>query len=385
MTDHSQDTPQQDQCTIHVGGKRCTESADGPSGLCFLHDPDLTADEREQIARKKGAESLKAYIEEKAKHKKLPWGVRLEGADLSHAHLERAELATAHLESANLFKAHLEGAELQYTHLEGARLRVASLEVADLVEAHFEGADLRGADLKGANLLGAHLDGARLSYANLSATRGLSVEHLGQVAPNVEAYRSFKRAFVEMGRDDGASRAAFLQQQRHRKALAMDMRRTWRKPGITEWAWLADLGKWLLHGVVEILCGYFEKPWRPVRWSAVIVLLFALVYSQFDAFTPYPISGNDGAYEAEVKLPARDAPTTSPAKTRFLLRPVERDEQKASVWDAVYFSAVTFTTLGYGDFRPRAEWRPVAAIEAAIGAFMIALFVVTLSHRFVAR
>jgi len=43
--------------------------------------------------------------------------------------------------------------------------------------------------------------------------------------------------------------------------------------------------------------------------------------------------------------------------------------------DSLYFSLITFTTLGYGDFRPLERWgRILAGSEAFIGAFMMALF-----------
>ena len=35
--------------------------------------------------------------------------------------------------------------------------------------------------------------------------------------------------------------------------------------------------------------------------------------------------------------------------------------------DALYFSVVTFTTLGYGDMAPREEYRLVAAVQAIYG------------------
>jgi hypothetical protein len=42
------------------------------------------------------------------------------------------------------------------------------------------------------------------------------------------------------------------------------------------------------------------------------------------------------------------------------------------LWDYVYFSAMTYTTVGYGDYYPIGELRAVAAIEAIVGLLMIA-------------
>ncbi len=40
---------------------------------------------------------------------------------------------------------------------------------------------------------------------------------------------------------------------------------------------------------------------------------------------------------------------------------------------AMYFSAVTWTTLGYGDFRPLPEWRAITACEAFMGYLFMVL------------
>ena len=50
-------------------------------------------------------------------------------------------------------------------------------------------------------------------------------------------------------------------------------------------------------------------------------------------------------------------------------------------WTCLYFSVVTFTTLGYGDFHPIGTTRAIAATEAFFGAFLMALFVVTFARR----
>jgi hypothetical protein len=51
----------------------------------------------------------------------------------------------------------------------------------------------------------------------------------------------------------------------------------------------------------------------------------------------------------------------------------------------VYFSGVTFSTLGYGDYRPT-EWVQVLTVtEALLGAVTIALVVVVFARKFIRR
>ncbi len=45
--------------------------------------------------------------------------------------------------------------------------------------------------------------------------------------------------------------------------------------------------------------------------------------------------------------------------------------------DALYFSVVTSTTLGYGDFIPLGPGRPVAALQAFLGYFILGILVST--------
>ena len=56
-----------------------------------------------------------------------------------------------------------------------------------------------------------------------------------------------------------------------------------------------------------------------------------------------------------------------------------------SLFNCMYFSAVTFTTLGFGDFHPDKLTKLYAALEACIGAIMMALFVLSFARRTAAR
>ena len=49
--------------------------------------------------------------------------------------------------------------------------------------------------------------------------------------------------------------------------------------------------------------------------------------------------------------------------------------------NALYFSIVTFTTLGYGDITPTAEFRLLAASEALVGVMLTGLFLFCLARR----
>lgn len=113
----------------------------------------------------------------------------------------------------------------------------------------------------------------------------------------------------------------------------------------------APLG-WLYYLIGRGIFGYGEKLWRVVAAAAVVVFVCAGAFT----FVGVRDTGRNGSGDVEVVH---------------------------SFTDALYFSVVTFTTLGYGDMQPLPDWRWLAATEAALGACLIAAFVVVLSRKFV--
>ncbi len=115
---------------------------------------------------------------------------------------------------------------------------------------------------------------------------------------------------------------------------------------ITRWLLALRLLPELIFG--RLLFGYGERPVRVLAASALIIISCAFFYSQ-----PGSLVYRDGHIEP-------------------------------SFFHGLYFSTITFTTLGYGDFYPSPHGfcRQMAMAEAAAGACLIALFIVCLAKRF---
>jgi len=366
--------------TIKCKDKDCKLPALSLSPFCWKHTEDKEEFRKRIEQWGQAGKSMKRFILTGANLSGLwLWGAKLSKAilnetNLSEAELKRADLSGAELNKASLFKAYLKGSNLSYASLERARLSGAELKItnlsgaklgradlsdAGLIGANLSGADLRGADLSGAWLERADLTNALLHWANLTDARGLTKENFSEKPTEEErketwafkmSYLTVKKYFSLSGQYDDVSWVAFRERTLERVALANELKKElW----IIAWlipAWWKTVFRWFGSKVMSLLNGYGERPLRVVLSSGVIVILFSIIYYIFKCIQAYPI-------------------------------------EKLHFWDYLYFSIVTFTTLGYGDIRPLAvPWaRMVASMEAFIGAFMIALFVLTLARRYVAR
>lgn len=105
----------------------------------------------------------------------------------------------------------------------------------------------------------------------------------------------------------------------------------------------------------RLLFGYGERPTRVLASGAVIILACAVFYSSNAARLAFQYGLAD---------------TQPSEQLRF--------------FEGLYYSTVTFTTLGFGDIYPAADilTRMVTMVESLAGACLMALFVVTLSKRF---
>lgn len=103
---------------------------------------------------------------------------------------------------------------------------------------------------------------------------------------------------------------------------------------------------WLLNEFHYLIWGYGERPCRAILSAFFIILLSCIIF--YTSGTLVYRGGN--------------------------INP--------SFFDSLYFSVVTFTTLGYGDYQPIGIYRLVSMVEAFSGLFIMPLFVVALTRKY---
>lgn len=314
------------------GGGFCKEPEEN-SLFCFFHDPKPlknTPEMRERIVQAVQA------------------GKRLEGA-----HLEGVDLSRANLENAWLVRARLDKANLERTHLEGARLYGASFRNANLFNANFRGANLKECDLEGANLLEVKIDRAKILGIHWgkhdivkNELEGRHLEHTGDFRKAKVKFREAEEIYRNICLHLTA--AGLLSEVGTFFYREMVSRRK-QKPLFSS--------ERMSSKMIDILCGYGEKTSRVFLSALGIVLNFSLIYF---------LAG----LQHKDQLIAYD-------------RGQNLSQNLHEYFLSLYFSLVTFTTLGYGDITPVNLARLVAGIEAFLGAFMMAFFVLVFSRKLI--
>lgn len=235
----------------------------------------------------------------------------------------------------------LTNSDLYRANLENAHLFMLDLSGSSLMKANLSNANLHYANLKGCNLLGVNLKGAKIEHvkwgknilqekrANKTKDRK---EQLDLYQQAEEIYRNLRQTAEKQGIFDLAGhffRKEMIMRRRQLPALSFQR----------------NLSK-----MVDLFCGYGELPSRVVLFSMSLILVFATLYF----FAGLSFSGEPLVFDVNASL----------------------WENTKTYLSTLYFSVVTFTTLGYGDLTPVGFTRGLAALEAFIGSFTLALFVV---------
>lgn len=312
-------------CQYHDdSGATCKELA-GDDGFCFWHS---------KHSDKSGidiANKLKEYI--------------YKGGQTRGICLKSCELASIDL--VNHGKQHgydFSYADLYHANLQDAHLFNIQLNNASLMKADLTGANLNCSQLNGCNLLGTRLEhckidnidcGTQLMQEKVALTakaqgnQEIMMDNLQQAE---EIYRNLRKCCEKAGLFSLGGE--FLKRELTMRRYQMPLYSTQR----------------ILSKIVQLFSGYGEEPSRVVFFSLFVIFICAILYFIFGI-----------QYSGEHVQLSLSHPTSLNVKFFF---------------ECLYYSVVTFTTLGYGDFVPIGISRAFAAIEAFVGSFTIALFVV---------
>jgi cation diffusion facilitator CzcD-associated flavoprotein CzcO/uncharacterized protein YjbI with pentapeptide repeats len=262
-------------------------------------------------------------------------GAIMSRVDLERAFLIEANLSMAYLNGANLTGAHLSGATLTSARLNNARLSGADLSDtrlndADLRGANLEYCDLSNADLRGADLTGASLKGATLlssdfSDANISGIQFNETEPCRDIRINLALGNALFKRYAQ----DQAYIEEYKLNYPFRYAL---------------WKYSSN-------------CGRSLSLW--VFWCVFIAVGFSLVFH-------FHLGGSESFVLNELsKEPGYHPRDWAPM---------------------LYYSVVTFTTLGFGDIVPKtqeAAWWIMA--EVVMGYFMLGGLITILATKLARR
>lgn len=292
----------------------------------FWHDPE--PDRRQ-------SPGLLQALQERARS-----GQPMQGFQLKHAPLAGIDLVRHGCRGG--YQMH--GADLYRADLRGAHLFALDLRGASLMKADLRQANLHCADLRDCNLLGVRLDETRLD--NVIWDRQLLQERLGrerQRAGDTQAAHQYFEEAEETYRNLRLhlEKAGLFEQAGQFFHREMVMRRL-RMPRCS--------GRRLFSWLVDLFSGYGEKPLNVVLFSLGLIAVCGLLY--------FLVGVRHGELPLGLALERGWAANLS------------------DLSDCLYYSVVTFTTLGYGDITPHGLARPLAAFEAFAGSFTMALFVV---------
>ena len=312
----------------HCSYKGTHGGCEGPvvpgSLYCFWHDPEVD----------KSGDDLREQLELRAQT-----GVPMEGFILRKANLEQLNLVSRTSQPCCLIHSDLSRSNLSNAHLYKVNLSGSRLLKADLSEAN-----LHRANLSGCNLLGVNLKSSRLEHVEWGQDL-----YQAEVARRVEKIREKDKAMILY--EEAEEVARNIRKNCEDQGLFNAAGRFFHKEMIFRRYQMPLLsGQRAISKGADLVIGYGEKPARIVLFSALFIFLCSLFY--------FMAGLNDSnrliVFDREQSILAN-----------------------FNTWlECLYFSVVTFTTLGYGDLTPQGPSRLCAALEAFTGSFSLALFVV---------
>ncbi|WP_049888680.1 ion channel [Natronococcus occultus] len=280
----------------------------------------------------------------------FPADTTFDGARLSGANFVEADLSGASLERAQLNRAELLGTKLVGAKLYGALLGNARIDRETRIWP--EAQSLRRISGFGKSpvdggvwrRLRAGWRGGRVPYCCYDprywGPSGTACDSERDMQERLEKAAEMYGTVETVARDNSLPRLAsecFLGRK------DVQLRQYWLKDDDEERQWLMTIQSF----IPSLVARYGESPWRVLGTGTFIVLVCGLAYWAFELIER---TGETGG--------------------------------SATLLESIYFSSLTFTTLGYGDFRPvNRAGQFLAVAETAMGVILLAILVFVFGRR----
>lgn len=264
----------------------------------------------------------------------------------------------------------LRGIRIEQTQLDGMLIRNVNLRWSTIRDVGFKGAKLVGCNLSQANfsecyfrrtvfqkcdIVNSKFDSSDFSNARIEASRLdfatfrsceitlRDIRFRDDANPQVQSRvcRNLKLNAISMGHFDDASDLAYMEKTYERRVL---FGRAFAQKNDRVGKRLKAVAFWLDAVILNWLWGYGERPWRLMLAVVATILAFGTVQFWLDGV---------------------------PGK---------------GLWEHVYFSGITFLTIGYGDLVPTgAIPRVLAIVEGMVGITFIGLLIASATKKIMNR
>lgn len=243
-------------------------------------------------------------------------GLRVEETQIDKCYLRRVNLRWSQFRDVGFKNARFEDCNFSQSTLQDCYLRRAQFKACDIVNAHFESCDFSQAVIADSRVDFAGFKNCEIGLDNIRFRTDATPRAMVRVC------RSLKLNAMSMGNFADAGELTYLEKRYERLGH-------WRAG---EW------GRWLASALQNLLWGYGERPFRLAFFMAFNIVAFGTLLHWVDPL---------------------------PDKTW---------------WEHVYFSGITYLTVGYGDLAPHsplARLLSVICAAAGIGTFGMLIAAVT--------
>jgi hypothetical protein len=249
-------------------------------------------------------------------------GLRVEETQIDKAYLRNVNLRWAVFRDVGFKNARFVNCNLSQASCTECYLRRAVFEKCDLVNAHFDSCDFSQAAIIESRIDFASFKNCEIQLQAIQFRKDASEQAMVRVC------RSLKLNAMSMGNFADAGNLTYLEKTHERRALYTR----------GEWA------RWVGSLVQSWLWGYGEKPWRLALFMAFNIVVFGTLLHWANALP-------DKAW-----------------------------------WEHVYFSGITYLTIGYGDLAPVGPLaRFLAVIEGAAGIGTFGMLIASVTKKVMYR